>query len=71
MAVVSFYTLVPTASITQDQIDDSTSENINDMAILGTDYIVEIEVAKLIGSNIFDGFRLYVRKQMHKKVGDF
>lgn len=62
---VSFYMLIPVATITQDQIDNSTSEVASDMAKLGTDYIVEVEEPQLIGTAFYAGLRRYTKIQMH------
>jgi hypothetical protein len=63
--------LIPIATITQAQIDCSTNESTDEMAVLGTDYIVEVEEFNLIDNSDYAGLRRYTKKQMHKVIEDF
>ena len=66
---ISFYMLIPKLDITQDQIDNSTSEVTTDMAIMGddenytgVDYIVEVEEVAIEDHDITEDEQNLIQK---------
>ena len=68
---MAFYMLIPISTITQDQVDNSTSNIKEEMAVLGTDYICEVEEPQLMATQFYTGIRRYTKKQIDKVIRDF